>query len=115
MEYLRDQEIPRTLQRLDRLEVLLDAYSARSAENARRARNDLFGVRNSRKARDGASGRDARPKFMDARKGSEEKLRSSVRTLLEHENLGAHAGASGAGLGRIARAQQAIAEQRGRI
>ena len=112
MEYLRDQEYPRTLQRLYRLEVLLDAYSARGAENARRARNDLFGVRNSRKARDGALAGMLDPKFMDARKGSEERLRSSVRTLLEHENLGA--GSTPAQVeqawDRIARAQQAIAQ-----
>ena len=50
LEYLRDRAYPRTLQRLNRLEVLLDAYSARSAEHARRARNDLFAVRNSCKA-----------------------------------------------------------------
>ena len=101
LEYLRDGEYPRTLRRLYRLKVLFGAYSARSAENARRARNDLFGVRNSRKARDGALAGMLDPKFMDARKASEEKLRSSVRTLLEHEKPRGrlHAGASGAGLG----------------
>ena len=32
------------------LEVLLGAYSGRSQENARRAKDELFGVQNSRKA-----------------------------------------------------------------
>ena len=53
LEYLRDIAYPHTLQRLYRNEVLLAAWSARAEENARRARNDLFGTRNSRKARDG--------------------------------------------------------------
>lgn len=51
---VRDVEYPLSLRRLKRTEVLLTAYAARSEENARRARNDLFSVRNSRKARDGA-------------------------------------------------------------
>src|SRR5205807_4252075 len=51
LEYLRDRQFPTLLQRLFRLEVLYTAYSARSDENARRAREDLFGIQNSRKAR----------------------------------------------------------------
>jgi len=120
LEYLRDREYPRTLQRLNRLEVLLGAYSVRSAENERRARNDLFGVRNSRKARDGALAGLLDPKFMDARKAAEAKLRSSLQTLLEHGNPGAGSSPRGTPpsggraeaeppLGRIAQAQQAIA------
>src|SRR5216684_4168351 len=42
LDYLRDLEYPLTLRRLKRTEVLLSSYSARSGENARRARNDLF-------------------------------------------------------------------------
>ena len=53
LEYLRDQYFPYTLQRLHDLEVMLLTYSARSDENARRAKETLFGVQNSRKAREG--------------------------------------------------------------
>jgi hypothetical protein len=53
LEYLRDVQFPYTVELLKRREVLLSVWSARSAENARRARDDLFGVQNSRKARDG--------------------------------------------------------------
>ncbi len=53
LEYFRDQGLPFRLGTLKRLEVLLEAWSARSEENARRAKDDLFGVKNSRKALDG--------------------------------------------------------------
>src|SRR5438093_541710 len=53
LEYVRDFRIPYSLQRLKSLEVLLAAYSARSEENARRAREEFFSVQNSRKAYDG--------------------------------------------------------------
>jgi hypothetical protein len=113
LEYLRDREYPRALQRLNRLEVLFEAYSARSAENARRARNDLLGVQNSRKARGGALAGLLNPKLMDASKAAEDKLRSSLRTLLEHISLGAGSSPEQVERAweRIAQAQQAIAQR----
>lgn len=53
LAYLRDVQFPRLLSRLYDLEVTLTTYSQRSAENARRAKDMLFGVQNSRKARRG--------------------------------------------------------------
>ncbi len=53
LEFIRDTELPRSLDRLFRSEVLLQAFSQRSRENARRAENELFGMQNSRKARGG--------------------------------------------------------------
>jgi hypothetical protein len=53
LEYLRDIGLPTRLANLKRVEVLLANWSARSVENARRARDDYFGVQNSRKALDG--------------------------------------------------------------
>ena len=53
LENLRDQALPFRLGNLKRLEVLLGNWSARSEENARRAKDDFFGVQNSRKAVDG--------------------------------------------------------------
>ena len=50
---LRDRGMPYLLQRLYRWEVLLSSFSSRSEENARQAREFLFSVQNSRKARDG--------------------------------------------------------------
>lgn len=53
LEYLRDVAYPALLERLNREEVLLGAWSGRSAENRRRAKDDLFSIQNSRKARMG--------------------------------------------------------------
>jgi hypothetical protein len=53
LQELRDQALPFRLSSLKRLEVLLGNWSARSEENARRARKELFGVQNGRKALDG--------------------------------------------------------------
>jgi hypothetical protein len=50
LEYTRDRQIPFRMRQLNRLEVLYTAYSVRTEENARRAKEDLFGVQNSRKA-----------------------------------------------------------------
>jgi len=103
LEFLRDSEYPRTLQRLKRIEVLLGSFSARSAENARRARGDLFGVRNGRKVRDGALAGLLDPKLMDRKRAEEEQLRSTVRetpTFKEAESA----------WDRIAQGQKLIAE-----
>jgi hypothetical protein len=53
LEYQRDVFVPNRLKWLKNLEVLLTAYSARSEENARRAKDYLFGIQNARKAYDG--------------------------------------------------------------
>ncbi len=53
LEHLRDHTLPYRLHILNRQEVLLSAWSARTVENARRVRGLLFGVQNSRKAYDG--------------------------------------------------------------
>jgi hypothetical protein len=53
LEEQRDTVIPTLLATFYRREVLLTAYSERSIENARRAREDLLNVQNSRKACDG--------------------------------------------------------------
>lgn len=80
LEYLRDIGYPHTLQRLYRNEVLLTAWSARGQENARRARNDLFGTRNSRKARDGALAGLLTPATFDRLREAERQLRSTIAT-----------------------------------
>ncbi len=78
LEYLRDRQFPLLLQRLFRLEVLYTAYSARSDENARRAREDLFSVQNSRKARVGGLEGLMDPAIMARKKAEEHKLRTAV-------------------------------------
>src|SRR3954471_322998 len=78
LEYTRDSSLPKTLQRLYRLEVLLDSYSSRSKENARRAKGNLFGVRNSRKAINGKLGGLLDPNVMAKKAADEKKLREAV-------------------------------------
>ncbi|MCX6926331.1 MAG: S46 family peptidase, partial [Verrucomicrobia bacterium] len=104
LEYLRDVEYPRSLAQLKRREVLLSAFSARSAENARRARNDLFGARNGRKVRDGALAGLLDPKFIASKLAVEQQFRTTVTA---NPALAQTTGA----WDRIAQAQKAIAEQ----
>jgi hypothetical protein len=75
---LRDTEYPYTLQRLYRWEVLLSAFSARSDENARQAREFLFSVQNSRKARDGGIAGLLDPQIMAQKRAAEQKLKSDL-------------------------------------
>ncbi len=102
LQFLRDYEYPHTLARLKRIEVLLAAFGARSDENARRARTDLFGTRNSRKARDGGLAGLMDPKLLSAKQEAEDKLRAAVGSKPEL------AYAQGA-WDRIAQAQKNIA------
>jgi hypothetical protein len=51
LRYQRDLNIPYLMSSLRRQEILLQQFGLRSKENARRARDELFGVQNSRKAR----------------------------------------------------------------
>jgi hypothetical protein len=78
LEHLRDVEYPRTLERIKRNEVLLSAFGARSAENARRARGDLFSAGNTRKVREGALAGLQDPKFMARKLADERQFRSRV-------------------------------------
>ncbi len=78
LNFLRDQQFPYVLRRLYTLEVALSAYSNRSEENARRAKDLLFSVQNSRKARDGMFAALLDPQVMDAKSANERKLRAEV-------------------------------------
>jgi Peptidase S46 len=78
LEYLRDRGFPYLLQRLYRWEVMLTAFSARSEENAREAKELLFTVQNSRKARDGGLAGLMDPSLMAEKKATERKLKDAV-------------------------------------
>jgi len=78
LEYLRDQRFPYALQRLHSLEVLLLAFSSRSDENARRAKGTLFGVQNSRKAREGMFAGLLDPRLIAQKQAAEQRLRAAV-------------------------------------
>jgi hypothetical protein len=78
LEYLRDYQYPRTLQLLNRREVMLMSYSERSEENARKAKEYLFGIQNSRKARLGGLDALLDPTLMGRKKEAEKTLRDAV-------------------------------------
>ena len=78
LQFLRDRVFPLTLNVLRRREVLLLSYSQRSAENARRAKDDLFGYQNSRKARLGVLAGLQDPAVMRRKQAAEEAFRRAV-------------------------------------
>ncbi|MBX7103515.1 MAG: S46 family peptidase [Gemmataceae bacterium] len=78
LEYLRDRQYPMLMARLNRLEVLYSSWGARSAENARRVRDDLFSVQNSRKARKGGLAGLLDPAIMGRKMAEEKALRAAV-------------------------------------
>jgi hypothetical protein len=78
LEYLRDRYFPYVLQRLNGLEVMLLAYSSRSEENARRAKDTLFGVQNSRKAREGMFAGLLDSYLMTQKQTAEQALKTAV-------------------------------------
>lgn len=87
---LRDHTLPALLGRLHREEVNLTAWSHRDAENARRAKDELFGIQNSRKARIGALAGLQNPAFFQRIADAETTFRQQVSTLPEAEAAAVH-------------------------
>jgi len=75
---MRDRQIPFSLATLNRLEVMLDAYADEGPEERRQAMGELFGVQNSRKAREGILAGLLDPNFIARKRASEEALRELV-------------------------------------
>jgi peptidase S46-like protein len=76
--YQRDLAVPNALNLLRRREVLLQNYSERSAENARRAEDELFFIQNSRKAYLGILAGLQDPEIIGKKSDSEKMLRDAV-------------------------------------
>jgi hypothetical protein len=75
---MRDRYLPYVLRLFNRREVLELAYSARSFENARKARDDLFGDQNNRKRYDGYLAGLLDPQIWSALQVREQKLRDAI-------------------------------------
>jgi hypothetical protein len=86
-EYMRDVRLPFALRRLYRGEVLLSAYSARSEENARRAKEELLGVQNGRKALGGQQAGLLDPRLMEKKRVEERELRDWVAGRAAFEDV----------------------------
>ncbi len=74
----RDRFLPYLLRMFNRREVMEMAYSERSFEDARKARDDLFGDQNNRKRYDGYLAGLLDPQTWSALQGREQKLRDAV-------------------------------------
>ena len=85
LKYLRDLGYPYLLNRLNRLEVLLGAWSGRSEQNARRAEEELFGIQNSRKARIGGLAGLMDPALMGRKEKEQERLKAFIALPREGE------------------------------
>ncbi|MCX6952525.1 MAG: S46 family peptidase [Verrucomicrobia bacterium] len=102
LEYIRDNQFPYQLALLKRREVLLSNWGARDTENARRAREELFGIQNTRKARDGAIAALQDPEFFGAKVAAEAAFKKQLADRADGKD-------ALAAFGRIAEAQKAIA------
>lgn len=78
LEFFRDVTYPFVLDLLRRREVLLRVYSERSAENERRAHDQLFGIENSRKLFVGRLAGLQDPAIMKKKADAEAELRQKV-------------------------------------
>jgi hypothetical protein len=74
----RDRYSPYVLRMFNRREVLELSYSGRSFENARKAREDLFGDQNNRKRYDGYLAGLLDPQIWSALTAREQKLRDAI-------------------------------------
>jgi len=99
----RDRYLPYVLRMFNRREVLESAYSARSFENARKAREDLFGTQNNRKRYDGYLAGLLDPQIWSQLKTREQKLRDAIARYPKLK-------ATSAAYDRIKRAQAEIAK-----
>jgi hypothetical protein len=79
VKHMRDSALPYGLERLNRREVLLSAWSAREKENKRRALGSLVGTQNGRKARTASLNGLLDPAFMETREKAESKFRETLR------------------------------------
>ncbi len=103
LEYIRDNQFPFSLALLKRREVLLANWSARDAENARRAKDELFGIQNTRKARDGAIAALQDPEFFGAKVATEAAFKQQLADRADGKD-------ALAAFDRIAEAQKTIAK-----
>ena len=78
LEYVRDCELPSTLNRARRREVTLQSFSQRSVENARQARELFLACQNGRKARLGGLAGLQDPAVMAKKRAEEDALRRAA-------------------------------------
>ncbi len=101
LEYARDIQVPGVMRYLKNREVLLNSYGKRGEEQARRARDELLTIENSRKVYDGRISGLLDPALLAAKRDEEEALK---KFAADHPEFGA-----ADAWDRIAEAQRVIA------
>jgi hypothetical protein len=101
LEYARDIQVPNVMAYLKNREVLLNSYGKRGEENARRARDELLSIENSRKVYDGRISGLLDPVLLAAKRAEEDSLK---KFAADRPELGA-----ADAWDKIAAAQQVIA------
>ena len=79
-KYLRDHRMPYVLDILRRNEILLQQYGFEGKEQERRARDELFGVQNSRKAYTGMLQGLQNPSFIQQKESQEQTLLAKLQS-----------------------------------
>jgi len=75
---LRDRQLPAQIDQLRRREILLQQFSLEGPEATRRARSQLFGTQNARKARLGGLAALQAPGILEAKVIDESRLKASI-------------------------------------
>ena len=78
LEYLRDDRIPYLLDYLRRKEILMQQFSLEGKEASRRARDELFGIQNARKAYTGMLAGLQNPVTFESKREREEVLLAAL-------------------------------------
>jgi hypothetical protein len=88
LEFLRDVQYPASLRLYKRRIGLLQDFSSQSEENARIAKEDIFGLQNSQKAVTGFQSGLVDKSIMDAKAADEASLRAAFKANPKNANLG---------------------------
>ncbi len=87
LQFLRDERMPFVLDFLRRKEILMQQFSLGGAEAKRRARDELFGIQNSRKAYSGMLAGLQDPRTMAEKRGRESRLLTALAKLGDDEKM----------------------------
>ncbi|MEZ6089498.1 MAG: S46 family peptidase [Pirellulaceae bacterium] len=80
LKYLRDHRLPYVLDYLRRKEVLMQQFGLRGKEESRRARDELFGIQNSRKAYGGMLAGLQDPATIQEKQRRQQRVLEAVRS-----------------------------------
>lgn len=78
LKFLRDDRIPYVLDYLRRKEILMQQFGLEGTEQARRARDELFGIQNARKAYTGMLAGLQNPTTLATKRGQEDRILQSL-------------------------------------